>query len=108
MRIVFDHGVPHALRHQMGDHEVNTAEYLGWDTLNNGELLNAAEDQGFDCRFSRSLTHPMGAVIKTCIRFQLRGQSPCILNYRCHTCLVEGDPGAADRHHPGHARPQGS
>ena len=29
-----------------------------------------------DHRFSRSLTHPLGAVIKTCIRFQLRGQSP--------------------------------
>ena len=48
MRIVFDHGVPHALRHQLTGHEVNTAEYLGWETLNNGDLLNAAEDQRFD------------------------------------------------------------
>ena len=28
VRIVFDHVVPHALRHQLTDHEVNTAEYL--------------------------------------------------------------------------------
>ena len=48
MRIVFDHGVPHALRHQLTGHEVNTADYLGWETLNNGDLLNAAEDQRFD------------------------------------------------------------
>ena len=44
MRIDFDHGVPPGLRHQLTGHEVNTAEYLGWQTLSNGDLLSAAED----------------------------------------------------------------
>ena len=48
MRILFDHGVPHALRHHLPDHEVRTARYMGWDTLSNGHLLLAAEAGEFE------------------------------------------------------------
>ena len=48
MRILFDHGVPHALRHHLPDHEVRTARYMGWDTLSNGLLLQAAEADEFE------------------------------------------------------------
>jgi hypothetical protein len=32
----------------MVGHTVHTAQSRGWDTLSNGELLNAAEEAGFD------------------------------------------------------------
>ena len=48
MRILFDHGVPHALRHHLPGHEVRTAKYMGWDKLSNGDLLLAAETEEFE------------------------------------------------------------
>lgn len=47
MRILFDQGTPAPLRLLLPDHEVSTAYELGWSTLKNGELLAAAEAQGF-------------------------------------------------------------
>ncbi len=47
MRILFDQGTPAPLRHLLPNHEVFTAYECGWSTLNNGELLAAAEDQAF-------------------------------------------------------------
>jgi hypothetical protein len=44
MRILFDQGTPVPLREHLGDHNVATAFELGWSTLQNGELLAAAED----------------------------------------------------------------
>ena len=43
MRIVFDQGTPAPLRDYLVDHQVRTAAELGWSTLSNGELLDAAE-----------------------------------------------------------------
>jgi hypothetical protein len=36
------------MRHLLVEHAVMTANELGWSTLKNGELLAAAEDEGFD------------------------------------------------------------
>jgi predicted nuclease of predicted toxin-antitoxin system len=47
VRILFDQGTPAPLRHLLPNHEVSTAYERGWSTLKNGELLAAAEDQGF-------------------------------------------------------------
>lgn len=47
MRILFDQGTPAPLRKQLVDHEVVTAYEQGWDTLQNGDLLAAAEEDGF-------------------------------------------------------------
>jgi hypothetical protein len=47
VRVVFDQGTPAPLRHLLPSHEVATAYELGWSTLKNGELLTAAEQQGF-------------------------------------------------------------
>ena len=44
MRILFDQGVPAPLRDRLLGHEVQTAFERGWSSLNNGELLSAAED----------------------------------------------------------------
>ena len=47
MRVLFDQGTPAPLRRVLPDHEVATAYEQGWSTLKNGELLAAAEAQGF-------------------------------------------------------------
>lgn len=48
MRVLFDQGTPAPLRHLLFGHDVATAFELGWSTLKNGELLAAAENQGFE------------------------------------------------------------
>ena len=48
MRILFDQGTPIHIKHHLPDHEVRTAREQGWSTLQNGELLKAAERVGFD------------------------------------------------------------
>ena len=48
MLILFDHGAPRGLARELTGHEVTPARDMGWDQLNNGELLRAAEDAGFD------------------------------------------------------------
>lgn len=48
MRILFDHGTPRGLAASLRDHSVATAYDEGWDRLTNGELLKAAEADGFE------------------------------------------------------------
>jgi hypothetical protein len=43
MRVVFDICVPRPLRNHLPSHEIRTAQELGWDTLQNGDLIRAAE-----------------------------------------------------------------
>lgn len=48
MRILFDHGTPAPLIPFLAKHTVTKARQAGWDRLTNGDLLNAAEADGFD------------------------------------------------------------
>ncbi len=48
MRVLFDQGTPAPLRHFLVAHEVATAYERGWSTQKNGELLAAAELEGFE------------------------------------------------------------
>lgn len=48
MLILFDHGTPRGLARAVEGHTVKEAKAQGWDTLSNGDLLNAAEKAGFD------------------------------------------------------------
>ena len=48
MKILLDHNVPHGLRHLMEDHDIQTAEYLGWETLRNGDLIRYAIQGGYE------------------------------------------------------------
>jgi hypothetical protein len=43
--VLFDHGTPKGLARALSQH---TAQSKGWDRLSNGELLNAADEAGFD------------------------------------------------------------
>jgi len=48
VRVLFDQGTPVPLRKHLAAHEIITTFDLGWGTLKNGELLNRAEDAGFE------------------------------------------------------------
>jgi predicted nuclease of predicted toxin-antitoxin system len=47
VRVLFDQGTPVPLWRLLTQHEVVTAHERGWSTLKNGELLDAAEKEGF-------------------------------------------------------------
>lgn len=48
MKILFDQGTPVPLRNALSQHEIVTAFERGWQTLQNGDLLTAAEGEGFE------------------------------------------------------------
>ena len=48
MKVLFDHNVPHKLRRSLAAHEVKTADEMAWSELENGDLLDAAEQARFD------------------------------------------------------------
>lgn len=48
MRVLFDQARPLPIRNYLKGHEVRTAAQQGWERLKNGELLIAAEANGFD------------------------------------------------------------
>ena len=47
MRVLFDQGTPAPLRQLLLEHEVETAYERGWSSLQNGDLIAAAEAAGF-------------------------------------------------------------
>lgn len=48
MIVLFDHGTPKGLARALPGHTILTAQARGSDKLNNGALLNAAEDAAVD------------------------------------------------------------
>jgi hypothetical protein len=48
VRVLFDQGTPVPLRESLTQYEVSTAYERGWSTLKNGDLLDAAEREGFE------------------------------------------------------------
>ncbi len=48
MLVLFDNNVPRALRQALIGHRVIEARERGWAELKNGNLLNFAEETGFD------------------------------------------------------------
>ena len=48
MKVLFDHNVPHKLRHLLIGHRICTADEMGWAELENGELITVAESSGFE------------------------------------------------------------
>jgi predicted nuclease of predicted toxin-antitoxin system len=48
VKILFDQGTPVPLRKHLSGHEVVTAFEKVWSHLKNGELLQQAEDEGFE------------------------------------------------------------
>jgi hypothetical protein len=48
VHILFDQGTPVPLRTSLTQHDLATTYEKGWSNLKNGELLDAAERDGFD------------------------------------------------------------
>ncbi len=48
MRVLFDQGTPAPLRSYLPEHSVDTAFEMGWFNLRNGELLDRAEEGGYE------------------------------------------------------------
>jgi hypothetical protein len=71
MRILFDHGTPRGIVRALTNHTVITAYAQGWDRLNNGALLRAAEDAAIDVvlttdqqiRYQQNLTDRQIAIV---------------------------------------------
>lgn len=71
MLILFDNGTPRGIARSLEGHTVKETRERGWDTLRNGELLNAAEDAGFDVllttdkniRYQQNLTDRRIAIV---------------------------------------------
>jgi hypothetical protein len=47
MKILFDQGTPVPLRRHLTGHRVDTVFERGWSTLENGDLLDTAEQDGY-------------------------------------------------------------
>lgn len=52
MRILFDNGVPKPIARSLPGHEITFARRIGWHELQNGELIQRAEDAGYDVLLS--------------------------------------------------------
>lgn len=71
MHILFDQGTPLPLRDSLIGHEVSSAYERGWSSLENGDLLNAAETAGSDAivttdqnlRYQQNLKHRKLAIL---------------------------------------------
>lgn len=48
MKVLLDECVPVQVRNALSDHEVFTAQRMGWGGIRHGDLLRAAEDAGFE------------------------------------------------------------
>jgi hypothetical protein len=48
VRILLDHCTPRQVANALSGHEVSTAFRMGWNELENGDLLQAAETDGFE------------------------------------------------------------
>jgi hypothetical protein len=48
MRILLDECVPVQIRHALPEYEVTTTQRMGWAGIGNGDLLQRAEEAGFD------------------------------------------------------------
>jgi len=48
MKILFDNGTPKPIARRLIGHEVTRARQIGWHELENGELIQRAEEAGYD------------------------------------------------------------
>jgi hypothetical protein len=66
MLLLFDQGTPVPIRAFLTGHVVRTAAQEGWSTLKNGDLLNAAEEAGFELLLTsdKNLVHQQNLKVR--------------------------------------------
>jgi hypothetical protein len=52
MKILFDNGAPNPIARSLIGHEVTFARQIGWAELENGELIQRAEEAGYELLLS--------------------------------------------------------
>ena len=52
MKILFDNGAPKPIARSLAGHEVTFARKIGWHELENGELIQRAEEAGYEILLS--------------------------------------------------------
>jgi predicted nuclease of predicted toxin-antitoxin system len=52
MKILFDHGVPKPIARSLTGYEVTYARRIGWHEMGNGELIQQAEEAGYEVLLS--------------------------------------------------------
>lgn len=52
MKILFDNGTPKPIARSLTGHEVTFVRQIGWQELENGDLIQRAEDAGYDVLLS--------------------------------------------------------
>jgi hypothetical protein len=95
-RVLFDQATPVPLRPFLTDCEIRTAAQEGWDRLQNGDLILAAEQAGFDVllttdkniRYQQNLTGRRIAIVLI-----TKQQWP---ELRPHTALVDSAISSAE------------
>jgi len=65
MRVLFDQGTPVPLRRYLPHHSVTTVFEKGWSTLQNGELLLAAEQEAFEIFVTKTKTLNTSKTLRT-------------------------------------------
>ena len=48
LKVLFDKNVPYPLRRYLTEYQVKTAEEEGWGKISNGELIQSAEQEGYE------------------------------------------------------------
>ncbi len=94
MTILFDQGTPVPLRDHLLGHQVDTAFEQGWSNLNNGDLLEAAEQAGYDMLVTtdQSLKYQQNLAKRTIAIVVLRSTSWPLIKQRAAdiSALVDG------------------
>jgi hypothetical protein len=52
MKILFDNGTPKPIARSLSGHEITYARQIGWHELENGELIEKAEEAGYEVLLS--------------------------------------------------------
>jgi len=52
MKILFDNGTPKPIARSLTGHEITFARRIGWHELENGELIQRAEETGYELLLS--------------------------------------------------------
>ena len=80
MKVLLDENLDHRLRKHLTGHQVFTAGFMAWNGLKNGQLLEAAESEGFDLFITgdQSLTkeqtlvgRKLAIVILSCVEWRI-------------------------------------
>lgn len=58
MKVLLDENVPIPLRQHLAEHECFSVTYMGWDSLQNGDLLRTAADAGFEAMLTLDIAMP--------------------------------------------------